>query len=188
MTDPKSKMTQLFRACWDDEALKARFMADPKAVLKEHGLDVPDSMDVKVVENADDCVHITLPFPPAGHKDLSHDELCAAGYHGSSALHGTLSSMAEHKNKLAQVFAACWKDEALKARLMADPKAVLKEHGLDVLDGIDVKVVENADDCVHITLPTQPAGHQDLSDDELRVAAGGTLNAVAELFLTMLVI
>ena len=56
---------------------------------------------------------------------------------------------------------------------MADPKAVLKEHGLDVPDGMDVKVVENADDCVHITLPAPPAGDHDLSDDELSNAAGG---------------
>ena len=82
--------------------------------------------------------------------------------------------MTEQKNSLARLFAACWKDEALKARLMSDPKAVLKEHGLDVPDGIDVKVVENADDCVHITLPAPPAGHMDLSDDELSNAAGGT--------------
>ena len=81
--------------------------------------------------------------------------------------------MTEQKNKLSQLFAACWKDEALKARFMADPKAVLKEYNLDVPDGIDVKVVENADDCVHITLPVPPAGHLDLSDDELGKAAGG---------------
>ena len=81
--------------------------------------------------------------------------------------------MTEQKNALAQLFAACWKDEALKARLMADPKAVLKEHGLDVPDGIDVKVVENADDCVHITLPAPPAGHAELSDKDLSSAAGG---------------
>ena len=81
--------------------------------------------------------------------------------------------MTEQKNALAQLFAACWKDETLKARFMSDPKAVLKEHGLDVPDGIDVKVVENADDCVHITLPAPPAGDHDLSDDELSNAAGG---------------
>ena len=81
--------------------------------------------------------------------------------------------MTEQKNALAQLFAACWKDEALKARFMADPKAVLKEHGLDVPDGMDVKVVENADDCVHITLPAPPAGDMDLSDEELSNAAGG---------------
>ena len=81
--------------------------------------------------------------------------------------------MTEQKNVLAQLFTACWKDEALKARFMADPKSVLREHGLDVPDEIDVKVVENADDCVHITLPATPADHGDLSDAELGHAAGG---------------
>ena len=82
--------------------------------------------------------------------------------------------MTEQKNALAQLFAACWKDEALKARFMADPKAVLAEYDMSVPDGIDVKVVENADDCVHITLPAPPAGHTDLSDDELSNASGGS--------------
>ena len=81
--------------------------------------------------------------------------------------------MTEQKNALAQLFAACWKDEALKARFMADPKAVLAEYDMPVPDGMDVKVVENADDCVHITLPAPPAGDGDLSDDELSNAAGG---------------
>ena len=82
--------------------------------------------------------------------------------------------MTEQKHALAELFAACWKDEALKARFMSDPKAVLKEHSLDVPDNMDVKVVENADDCVHITLPASPAGDMDLSDEELSNAAGGS--------------
>ena len=81
--------------------------------------------------------------------------------------------MTEQKNALARLFAACWKDEALKARFMSDPKAVLAEYDMPVPDNLDVKVVENADDCVHITLPAPPAGHMDLSDDELSNAAGG---------------
>ena len=80
--------------------------------------------------------------------------------------------MTEQKNQLASLFAACWKDEALKARLMADPKAVLAEHGMDVPDGMYVKVVENADNCVHITMPAPPSGHMELSDEELGNAAG----------------
>ena len=51
--------------------------------------------------------------------------------------------MTEQKNQLASLFAACWKDEALKARLMADPKAVLAEYDMPVPDGMNVKVVEN---------------------------------------------
>ena len=82
--------------------------------------------------------------------------------------------MTEQKNQLASLFAACWKDEALKARFMADPKAVLAEYDMPVPDGMDVKVVENADNCVHITMPAPPSGHMELSDEELSNAAGGT--------------
>ena len=81
--------------------------------------------------------------------------------------------MTEQKNQLAALFAACWKDEALKARFMSDPKAVLAEYDMAVPDGMDVKVVENADNCVHITMPAPPSGSNELSDEELSNAAGG---------------
>jgi hypothetical protein len=61
----------------------------------------------------------------------------------------------------------------VKARFMRDPKAVLKDDGLEVPDGMDAKVVEIADDCVHITLPAAPGGSPALSDDEQSNAAGG---------------
>ena len=82
--------------------------------------------------------------------------------------------MTEGRNQLADLFAACWKDEALKQRFMADPKAVLAEHGMPVPDGMDVTVVENTDNTVHITMPAPPSGHEDLTDEELSHAAGGT--------------
>ena len=65
---------------------------------------------------------------------------------------------------------------------MRDPKSVLKDYGLEVPDGMDVKVVENADNCVHITLPAAPAGSMDLSDDELSNAAGGSADPTAGCF------
>ena len=81
--------------------------------------------------------------------------------------------MTEERNALTDLFAACWKDDALKARFMADPKAVLAERGIEMPDGMDVTVVENTDNTVHITLPMAPDGHADLSDEELSNAAGG---------------
>ena len=75
MTDVRNALTDLFAACWKDDALKARFMADPKKVLAEHGLVMPDDMDVTVVENNDNTVHITLPMAPDGHAELSDEEL-----------------------------------------------------------------------------------------------------------------
>ena len=70
------------------------------------------------------------------------------------------------------MIAACWKDDALKARFLADPKAVLAEHGIEAPAHIDVKVVENTDDTVHITLPRAPTP-ENLSDADLSSAAGG---------------
>ena len=83
--------------------------------------------------------------------------------------------MTEERNQLADLFAACWKDEALKQRFMADPKAVLAEYGMDVPDGMDVNVVENTDNTVHITMPAPPSSAMALSDDELGKAAGGCI-------------
>jgi hypothetical protein len=88
--------------------------------------------------------------------------------------------MTEERNQLAELFAACWKDEALKARFMSDPKAVLAEYDMPVPDGMDVKVVENADNCVHITLPAAPEKHRELSDEELSNAAGGQCTFVVD--------
>ena len=82
--------------------------------------------------------------------------------------------MTEERNGLTDLFAACWKDDALKARFIADPKAVLAERGIEMPDGIDVNVVENADNTVHITLPMAPDGHEDLSMEELSKVAGGS--------------
>ena len=87
--------------------------------------------------------------------------------------------MTEQKNVLARLLAACWRDEALKARFMSHPKPVLKEYGLEVPEDVEVKVVENADDCVHITLPAPPAAGGELSDEDLEKAAGGFLVGTA---------
>jgi len=81
--------------------------------------------------------------------------------------------MTEERNGLTDLFAACWKDDALKARFMADPGAVLAERGIEMPEGMDVTVVENTDNTVHITMPMAPDGHAELSDEELAGAAGG---------------
>ena len=88
--------------------------------------------------------------------------------------------MTEQRNKLADLFAACWKDEALKQRFMNDPKAVLAEYGMDVPDGMAVNVVENTDNTVHITMPAPPSGCLDLSDDELSNVAGGEKSVIGD--------
>ena len=89
MTEPDNVLTQLFTACMNDDTLKARFLSEPKVVLSEYGLDIPEGIEVKLVENADDLVHITLPAPPTAYAGVSDEELGdAAG--GSTATGATI--------------------------------------------------------------------------------------------------
>ena len=85
--------------------------------------------------------------------------------------------MTELKNKMDKLFAACWRDETLKDRFLSDPRGVLAEYGMPVPDDVEVNVVENGDDRVHITIPAAPPGHDHLSDEELSQVAGGTCSA-----------
>lgn len=91
MTEQKTKLTQIFAECWNDAAVKTRFMDDPKSVLEEHGLEVPEDVVVKVVENSEQCVHITLPAPPPERRDLTDDEL-------GDAAGGSWDSCNKHSN------------------------------------------------------------------------------------------
>jgi hypothetical protein len=81
--------------------------------------------------------------------------------------------MTDETNKMNTLIAACWKDDALKQRFLSGPHAVLAEHGMDVPEGINVNVVENTDNTVHVTLPAAPTANGNLSDAELENAAGG---------------
>ena len=71
-------------------------------------------------------------------------------------------------------FAACWKDEALKARFTSDPGPVQAARGIGAPDGLDVRVVDNSDRMTHLTIPMSPEFHKGRSSDEgLAQAAAG---------------
>ncbi len=52
-----------------------------------------------------------------------------------------------------------WSDDAYKARLLEDSTAVMREAGIDIPDGITVKVVEDTANLVHIIMPPKPQSH-----------------------------
>jgi len=77
----------------------------------------------------------------------------------------------EYAKRYGQLVARAWGDEAFKARLLADPAAVLAEHGLSVPPGVEVRAVENTDRVLYLALPPQPS--EELSDEQLDAVAGG---------------
>jgi hypothetical protein len=56
-----------------------------------------------------------------------------------------------------QVVARAWADEAFKQRLLAEPYAVLKEHGISLREDATIRVLENTAEVVHLVLPARPA-------------------------------
>ena len=78
------------------------------------------------------------------------------------------------QDKLQELFARCWKDEAFKKRFVSEPGKVLDEEGFDVPEGIKVKVIENSPDEMNIVLPVNPDSLE-LSDAEMDGVAGGAV-------------
>lgn len=71
-----------------------------------------------------------------------------------------------------KVIAQAWSDEDYKDRLLSDPRSVLAEAGIELEEGVEIKVVEEAPGVRHLVLPAPPADGQ-LSDEELSQIAGG---------------
>ena len=70
-----------------------------------------------------------------------------------------------------KVIAKAWRDPAFKAKLMADPRAILAEAGVAIPAGVTVKVLEDTTTHLHFVLPPKPTGQ--LSDEALDKAASG---------------
>ncbi len=73
----------------------------------------------------------------------------------------------------AQVIARAWSDPDFKAQLLDDPKTVLAGYGIDLPTGLNLKIVENTADTMHVVLPAVPSQAGDLSDEDLQNLAGG---------------
>jgi hypothetical protein len=79
------------------------------------------------------------------------------------------------ENRFGEIISKCWGDAEFKKRFVSDPKKVLAEYGMDVPEGINVKVVENTEDTMYLTLPPKPDWKKgsELSDNQLDAVSGG---------------
>jgi hypothetical protein len=75
-------------------------------------------------------------------------------------------------NQWDKIVAEASKDDNFKKRLLANPAAVLKERGVEVPAGVQIRVLEDTDQVIHLTLPAQ-AQEEELSDEALEGVAGG---------------
>lgn len=66
----------------------------------------------------------------------------------------------------------CRSDPEFRAKLRAEPAAVLAERGIAVAPGVDFRLVENSARVYHVVLPPNPNAR--LADSSLSGVAGGS--------------
>jgi hypothetical protein len=78
----------------------------------------------------------------------------------------------EQQRTGAKIVAQVWADEDFKARLLADPAAVLKDAGLDEPADVELRVLENTANLTYLVLPAVPDAAQISEQVDVRVAPG----------------
>jgi len=74
---------------------------------------------------------------------------------------------------MGQIVARAWTDDTFRQRLLADATAVLRDEGIEVPEGLEIRVLENTGKLFHLVLPSKPASFRQLNDEELEAVAGG---------------
>jgi hypothetical protein len=82
---------------WDDDAFRQRLLAEPEAVLREEGIDVPPGVEVRVAEGdeaadaAGEVAYLRLPARPADHDLVEEDLSLPQDFRNSPACNKTFT-------------------------------------------------------------------------------------------------
>jgi nitrile hydratase len=63
-------------AWYKSPAYRSRVVREPRAVLREMGLELPAEVEVRVWDSSAEVRYLVLPERPAGSEKLSEEELC----------------------------------------------------------------------------------------------------------------
>jgi len=122
---------------WTDADFKARFLADGNAGAAE--LDCPMTYtELVAVENT-----------PEAHNVI----VC------------TLCSC--YPRELLGLPPSWYKSREYRARVVRDPRAVLKEFGTEIGDHVEIRVHDSTADIRYLVIPRRPAGTEGMTESEL---------------------
>jgi nitrile hydratase subunit alpha len=122
---------------WSDPVYKARLLADPNAAIGELGIE-PGVYKLVVLENT-----------PRIH-NLVVCTLCSCYPRGVLGLPPDW-----------------YKSRAYRSRAVREPRAVLREFGTEIPDGVEVRVHDSTADMRYLVLPERPEGTSGMSEREL---------------------
>ena len=122
---------------WTDPAFKARLLADASAASREMGFDI-GPLNLIAVENTADTHNLIVCT------------LCSC-----------------YPRNLLGLPPDWYKTRAYRSRAVREPRAVLREFGLDLPDHVTVRVHDSTADMRYIVLPARPEGTEGMDEAAL---------------------
>jgi nitrile hydratase len=123
---------------WMDHEFKQRYLSDTRAALQSMDIDIGDMAEYRVVENTPQIHNVIVCT------------LCSC------------------YPKLLLGYPPSWyKSVTYRSRTVREPRAVLSEFGLELPDGVDVRVHDSTADLRYIVLPMRPDGTDDWPAEKL---------------------
>lgn len=78
--EQQKQWAKIVAKAWADEDYKQRLMADPAAVLKDEGIELPDGVKIKCVEATKTQAWLVLPPMPEGNIEEGDERMTALYY------------------------------------------------------------------------------------------------------------
>ena len=137
---------------WLDETFKGRLLTDARAAVADLGYQLSHDAELAVVENTADVHHLVVCT------------LCSC-----------------YPTSLLGPPPDWYKSFAYRQRAVVEPRAVLREFGLELADDMRLRVVDSTADIRYLVLPRRPSGTQGLGEDALaELVTRDSLIGVAE--------
>jgi nitrile hydratase len=123
---------------WTDPAYRERLLANGTRAVAELGFGGPEGADIRVLENADDVHNVVVCT------------LCSC-----------------YPWPVLGLPPSWYKSDAYRSRMVAEPRAVLAEMGLDLPTDIRIRVWDSSAEARYMVLPQRPPGTEGWSAEQL---------------------
>ncbi len=123
---------------WVDSEYKKRLLTDATAAIAELGYEGGQGAHMVVVENTPDCHNIVVCT------------LCSC-----------------YPWPVLGLPPVWYKSAPYRSRAVIDPRGVLCEFGLDLAEGVEVRVWDSTSEMRYLVLPERPSGTEHMGEEEL---------------------
>jgi nitrile hydratase len=123
---------------WVDPEYKKRLLADPTSAIAELGYAGGQGAHMVVVENTADCHNLVVCT------------LCSC-----------------YPWPVLGLPPVWYKSAPYRSRAVIEPRGVLREFGVELHEGIEIRVWDSTSEMRYLVLPERPAGTEQMSEDEL---------------------